>query len=78
MPERSWRRVCVDLDRLDQPIGWSVEWHEGDEQVEVYTFGPVGPFDSASNAFLSAVTAERVQRRLWPRSSGSVLGPDTQ
>lgn len=62
--ERRWRRVCVDLDQADNPIGWSVEWREGDERVELYTVGLVEPFDSISDVFATAVLARRVQAEL--------------
>lgn len=59
-----WRRVCVDLDLAGGPIGWSVEWHVGDERVEIYVVGHCDPFEPPADVFAVAVAARRVQPEL--------------
>mgnify|MGYP003701424863 CR=1 FL=1 len=55
-----WYRLCIDIDRLAQPIGSSWEVHQDDERVS-YGTTLVGPFDTTSDA-LEHVTADVIER----------------
>lgn len=59
-----WRRLCVDIDRAGNPIGWSVEHHQGEEAVRI-TCGTPEPFDSVHEALETALGAAEVQPPLF-------------